>query len=609
MKKVAFGLVGSVILILLAFAFGYREAPKRGHAFASGEKTTVGAGKPPGELAPQVEVIRIKATEVPEQQTFTGTVNASLTADVSSRIMGKVVAVYIREGDQVKAGQVLVQLDNSDLLAQVRQAEAAVEATKAALAQAMIALSIQRTQSQTRIEQARSELNQALEQLSLVREGARRQEKAQADEGVRQAQAAYERAKEAVKMAEVELQQAREGVKQAEAALEAAKQQLSMMREGFRKQQKAQAEAALKQAEANLRVAQATYDRFKPLAEQGVITKQRFDEIVLQLESAKAQYEAAKAQVSLVQEGFRPQEIRQAEENVRQMEAALMIAKEKVRLAEIAYRERVAALQQAEAALKAAEQQRDLVYEGARRQEIRQAEERVKQAREGLKMALAAAKEVDIKSEQVKFLQAQLRQALAGLAAAQVQLSYATITAPFSGVVVKRHVDPGDMASPGMPLVTLVDPSSFRLEVTVPESHIKSVHLGETVAVTIDALGKRVEGKVYEIVPSADPTSRTFIVKIRLPQVKGLMAGMFGRATFSTGKSKGIFVPESAIWREGSLEGVFVVEGDTAFKRIITTGRKIGNWVEVLTGLDDGELVIINGTEKLKDGVKVRIKR
>ncbi len=609
MKKVAFGLVGSVILILFAFAFGYREASKRGHAFASGEKTTVEAGKPSGELAPQVEVIRVKATEVPEHQTFTGTINASLTADVSSKIMGKVVAVYIREGDQVKAGQILVQLDNSDLLAQVRQAEAAVEATRAALAQAMIALSIQRTQSQTRIEQARSELNQALEQLSLVREGARRQEKAQADEGVRQAQAAYERAKEAVKMAEVELQQAREGVKQAEAALEAAKQQLAMMQEGFRKQQKAQAEAALKQAEASLRVAQATYDRFKPLAEQGVITKQRFDEIVLQLESAKAQYEAAKAQVSLMQEGFRPQEIRQAEENVRQMEAALRIAKEKVRLAEIAYRERVAALQQAEATLKAAEQQRELVYEGARRQEIRQAEERVKQAREGLKMALAAAKEVDIKSEQVKFLQAQLRQALAGLAAAQVQLSHATITAPFSGVVVKRHVDPGDMASPGMPLVTLVDPSSFRLEVTVPEGHIKSVHLGETVAVTIDALGKRVEGKVYEIVPSADPTSRTFIVKIRLPQVKGLMAGMFGRATFSTGKSKGIFVPESAIWREGSLEGVFVVEGDTAFKRIVTTGRKIGNLVEVLTGLNDGELVIINGTEKLKDGVKVRIKR
>ena len=608
MRRTALGLIGLVALSLFAIAVGYREALKRDFASASGKK-------PPSELGlseeavPQVEVVKVRAIEVPEHQTFVGTINASLTADVSSKIMGKVVAVYVREGDRVKAGQVLVQLDNSDLLAQVRQAQAAVEATKAALSQALIALNIQRTQSQTRIEQARSELNQALEQLSLVREGARRQEKAQADEAVRQAYAAYERAKEAVKMAEVELQLAREGVKQAEAALEAARQQLSMMQEGFRKQQKAQAEAALRQAEANLKVAQATYDRFKPLAEQGVITKQKFDEIVLQLESAKAQYEAAKAQVSLVQEGFRPQEIRQAEENVRQMEAALMIAKEKVRLAEIAYRERVAALQQAEAALKAAEQQRDLVYEGARRQEIRQAEERVKQAREGLKMALAAAKEVDIKSEQVKFLQAQLRQALAGLAAAQVQLSYATITAPFSGVVVKRHVDPGDMASPGMPLVTLVDPSSFRLEVTVPESHIKSVHLGETVAVTIDALGKRVEGKVYEIVPSADPTSRTFIVKIRLPQVKGLMAGMFGRATFSTGKSKGIFVPESAIWREGSLEGVFVVEGDTAFKRIITTGRKIGNWVEVLTGLDDGELVIINGTEKLKDGVKVRIKR
>ena len=94
-------------------------------------------------------------------------------------------------------------------------------------------------------------------------------------------------------------------------------------------------------------------------------------------------------------------------------------------------------------------------------------------------MALAAAKEVDIKAQQVRLLQAQLRQAYAALEAAQVQLSYATVKAPFSGIVVKRHVDPGDMASPGMPLVTVIDPSSFRLDVTVPESHIKSVRLGE----------------------------------------------------------------------------------------------------------------------------------
>ena len=606
MRRMALGLIGLVALSLFAIAVGYREALKRDFAFASGEKPSseLGLSK---EAIPQVEVVKVRAIEVPERQTFVGTISASLTADVSSKIMGRVVAVYVREGDQVKAGQILVQLDNSDLLAQVRQAQAAVEATKAALSQAVIALNIQRTQSQTRIEQARSGLNQALEQLSLVREGARRQEKAQADEAVRQAYAAYERAKEAVKMAEVELQQAREGVKQAEAALEAARQQLSMMQEGFRKQQKAQAEVALRQAEANLKVAQATYDRFKPLAEQGVITKQRFDEIVLQLESAKAQYEAAKAQMSLMQEGFRPQEIRQAEENVKQAEVALRIAKERVKLAEAAYRERVAALQQAEASLRAAEQQRELVYEGARRQEIRQAEERVKQAREELKMALAAAREVDIKAEQVRLLQAQLRQAYAALETAQVQLSYATIKAPFSGIVVKRHVDPGDMASPGMPLITLIDPSSFHLDVTVPESHIKSIRLGAKVFVFIDALDRTIDGRVYEIVPSADPTSRTFIIKIRLPQVKGLMAGMFGRATFSTGKSKGLFVPERAIWREGSLEGVFVVEKDTTFKRIVTTGRRNGELVEVLTGLNEGELVVVNGTEKLRDGTKVRI--
>lgn len=592
--------IGLTVLLAIGFALKFAVNGK-----GQGESQIVQRAAAQ-EGVPVVEVVRAKLLTVPERQTFTGTVASSLTADVSAKIMGKVLAVYVREGDRVKSGQVLVQLDNSDLLAQVKQAESAVAATRAALTQATIALEIQRTQSQTRIEQARSELNQALEQLSLIKEGARRQEKAQADESVRQAQAAYERAKEAVRMAEIELQQAREGVKQAEAALEAAKQQLELMREGYRKQQVAQAEAAFKQAEANLKVAQATYERFKPLAEQGVITKQRFDEITLQLESAKAQYEAAKAQLSMMREGFRSQEIRQAEENVRQAEAVLRIAKERVRMAESAYNERLAALKQAEAALKAAEQQRDLVYEGARKQEIRQAEERVKQAREGLKMALAAAKEVDIKAEQVRMLQAQLRQAMAALEAAQVQLSYATVTAPFSGVVVKRHVDPGDMASPGMPLLTIVDPSSFRLEVTVPESRARFIRIGDTVPVTIDALGQTLTGRVYELVPNADPASRTFIVKISLPPTRGLMAGMFGRAEFKVGELKGIFVPEKALWREGSLEGVFVVEGGRAIKRVVTTGKKLNDLVEILSGLNEGELVIAKVDDRIRDGMKVR---
>lgn len=591
--------IGLAVLILTGLAA----------KFAIGRKAQSESVHTAQDTVPVVEVVEAKFLTVPEKQTFTGTVASSLTADISAKVMGKVLTVYVREGDRVQAGQVLVQIDNSDLLAQVQQAEAAVAATRAALSQAIISLEIQRTQSQTRIEQAKAELNQALEQLSIVKEGARRQEKAQADEAVKQAQAAHERAKEAVQMAETELQQAREGVKQAEAGLEAAKQQLALMREGFRKQQIAQAEAAFKQAEANLKVAQATYERFRPLAEQGVITSQRFDEITLQLESAKAQYESAKQQLSMTQEGFRLQEIRQAEENVRQAEATLRIAKERVKMAEAAYKERLAALEQAKAALRAAEQQRDLVYEGARKQEIRQAEERVRQAHEGLRMALAAAKETDIRAEQVKMLQAQLRQAMANLAAAQVQLSYATITAPFSGIVIKRHVDPGDMASPGMPLVTIVDPSSFRLEVTVPESYVKFIHIGDSVPVTIEALNQTSMGRIYEIVPSADPISRTFVVKIRLPHMKGLIAGMFGRAEFPTGQIKSIFVPQSTVWQEGSLEGVFVVEGEKAVKRVITTGKKINDFVEVLSGLKEGELVIVKGMDGLRDGTKVRVVR
>jgi multidrug efflux pump subunit AcrA (membrane-fusion protein) len=84
------------------------------------------------------------------------------------------------------------------------------------------------------------------------------------------------------------------------------------------------------------------------------------------------------------------------------------------------------------------------------------------------------------------------------------------------------------------------------------------------------------------------------------------MAGMFGRAEFVTGQIKSIFVPQSAIWQEGSLEGVFVVEGGRAIKRVITTGKKINELVEVLTGLKEGELVVVKGVEQLRDGMKVR---
>jgi multidrug resistance efflux pump len=382
-------------------------------------------------------------------------------------------------------------------------------------------------------------------------------------------------------------------VRQAEASLVAAQAQLSLVREGARRQQKLQADAALRQAEAQMKTAEATYNRFKMLVDEGAVSRLRFDEVSLQLDVARAQHETARQQALLVHEGARSQELLQAEEAVRQAEAGVRQARQKER--------------EAEAAVGAVAAQRDLTYEGARSQEVRQAEAQVRQAEEALRLAQAATGETQIKAENVRMLHAQVAQADAHLAAARVQLSYATLFAPFSGVVSRRHVDPGAMASPGVPLLTLVDPSGFRLEAVVPESRVKGLRLEDTAPVTIDALGRTLAARVSQIVPAADPASRTFVVKLRLPKDARLASGLFGRATLSTGERTGLFIPEAAVWRRESLTGVLVVEEGIAHKRLVSLGKGDGARVEVLSGVRADEVIVARDVGRIRDGERVEV--
>ncbi|HEY4932185.1 MAG TPA: efflux RND transporter periplasmic adaptor subunit, partial [Terriglobales bacterium] len=122
-------------------------------------------------------------------------------------------------------------------------------------------------------------------------------------------------------------------------------------------------------------------------------------------------------------------------------------------------------------------------------------------------------------------------QAEAGVSQAGTAMSFTKVRAPFDGLVIARLAEPGAMASPGVPLLTVEDPSRFRLEATVDESKIGAVRLGESVPVVIDALGEQsIEGKVTQIVPAVDPGSRTFTVKIDLPANPQMRTGLFGRA-------------------------------------------------------------------------------
>jgi RND family efflux transporter MFP subunit len=185
-------------------------------------------------------------------------------------------------------------------------------------------------------------------------------------------------------------------------------------------------------------------------------------------------------------------------------------------------------------------------------------------------------------------------QAQAALSQARTSLDYTRIRAPFDGVVTAKKADSGALASPGMPIFTVEDAHRYRLEATVNENDLRYVRTGEKVAVAIDALDNAgLKGKVVQIVPAADPSSRTFLVKIELPADPRLRSGLFGRAEFSRGERRALLIPRSAVVERGQLQGIYVLDqNQVASLRYITLGKPSGAEVEVLAGLEDGERLL-----------------
>lgn len=184
-------------------------------------------------------------------------------------------------------------------------------------------------------------------------------------------------------------------------------------------------------------------------------------------------------------------------------------------------------------------------------------------------------------------------QAVAGAAGARAMLSYTRIRAPFDGMVTAKNVDPGALAAPGAPLVTVEDTSSFRLEVAVDESDLRYVQLGAKVPVAIDALGEDLEATVQQFAPAADPGSRSFTVKLALPKDARLHSGLFGRARFPRGERDAVVVPRTAVIERGQMQGVYVVSPDGEVTlRFITLGKPVGEQIEILSGLSGGERLV-----------------
>ena len=198
-------------------------------------------------------------------------------------------------------------------------------------------------------------------------------------------------------------------------------------------------------------------------------------------------------------------------------------------------------------------------------------------------------------------------QAKAAIAQATTALEYTRIRAPFDGVITERKADPGTLASPGMPIFTLEDTRRYRLEASINESDLAFVRIGQLAPVLIDALGTDpLPGKVVQIVPAADPGSRSFLIKVELPADSRLRSGLFGRAQFFHGERRALIVPQTAVVERGQMQGVFLLDQNkVAALHYVTLGKSAHDQVEVLAGLQDGDLLVARPGILELDGKRV----
>ncbi len=214
-----------------------------------------------------------------------------------------------------------------------------------------------------------------------------------------------------------------------------------------------------------------------------------------------------------------------------------------------------------------------------------------------------------VTQQEFEAVQARQRVAAAAVSEAETQLGYTKILAPFDGVITHKRADVGDLATPGRPLLELENPTELRLEADVPEGLLANLKLGERLPVSIAALKLELAGNIGEIAPAADAGSRTFLVKLDLPATAGLRSGQFGRVAIPVAEVTALRVPASAILIRGQMEIAFVAVGDRAQLRLVKTGKHLGAEVEIVSGLNSGELIVTEGAGALVDGQPLQAKR
>jgi RND family efflux transporter MFP subunit len=249
-----------------------------------------------------------------------------------------------------------------------------------------------------------------------------------------------------------------------------------------------------------------------------------------------------------------------------------------------------------------------------------QAQAQLEQVRRNLAREEKLQKQEASTRETVKSLQDQARIAESAQKEAQTMLEYATITAPFTGIVTRKIASVGDLASPGVALLELENEKVLQVVAQVPEGLILKVRKGDVLPISIPAAELTLNGEVAEVAPAADPSSRTASVKINIDAGDDIRPGQFARVTLTGSEEKFLTISDKAVLSFGQMERVFLIEdadqggpnvantkegaGATSIARLrlVRTGARYDGQIEILAGLAPGDRVVVSGGEKLQDG-------
>ncbi|MGD8238074.1 MAG: efflux RND transporter periplasmic adaptor subunit [Armatimonadota bacterium] len=501
----------------------------------------------------------------------TGTVEARLGQDVSPELGGRVTRVFVDEGDFVRRGTTVVQLDDDVYQAQLRQAQAALKAARAQLRQAEHGTTLTDEQTRATIAQARAQVDGAQAQLEKARTATTLKDETSASQ-----------------------------VQAAQAGLEAAEAQLREVRRGAREQEKRRAEATVDQARAVVDQMERGVQQRRRLVEAGALSMEQFTTYLTEFKVRKAQYESAKQALDLIEEGATADQIAAAEAQVR-------AARETVNQAVSGRAET-----------------------DMRQHDIEAAQAQVEQARELLAIAFANARQVQVREEDVEAADAAVQQAQAQIDLIRLQIDKTRIAAPLSGIVSARNVEPGDLVGPtvggvsaaagalgglggggGGGLLRIVDIASVDIEAKVSEKLITDVKVGQAARISVDALpGKTFSGTVSEVDIESLPGQRSFHVTVRVANPQSLLRpGMFARVTLVLETIEhAVMVPTDALVDKDGRTVVYVLGEDGLVReRAVETGMAKEAKTQVIGDVRPGDSVAVAGHDRLRDGAAVRV--